>query len=641
MPTSTQAPWISDYDMYLLEEGTHCRAYEKMGAHLSEPAGQRGVQFAVWAPNARQVSVLGDFNGWSPRSNALAAHGATGVWEGFVPEAGAGALYKYHITSQYRGYEVDKADPYAFAAEIRPQTASRVWDLSTYKWGDGEWMANRANRNGLRRPVSIYEVHLGSWRRVPEEGNRSLNYREMAVQLADYVQEIGYTHVEFLPVMEYPFDGSWGYEIIGYYAPTSRFGTPADFMYLVDCLHQRGIGVIVDWVPAHFPKDQAGLGYFDGTHLYEHSDPRQGEQPEWNTFVFNYGRSEVRGFLIANALFWFDKYHVDGLRVDAVASMLYLDYGRPKGGWIPNQYGGRENIDALQFLRLMNEQVYAAFPDAMMVAEESTAWPMVSRPVYLGGLGFGLKWNMGWMHDTLEYMSMDPIYRRYHQNKITFSLVYAFSENFILPLSHDEMVYGKGSMINKMPGDEWRKFANLRLLYGYMWGHPGKKLLFMGSEFGQWNEWNHDSSLDWHLLEHPLHSGLRRWVRDLNTFYRGQPSLYEVDFESAGFEWVDCSDWDRSVISFLRRAKNHDDVTLFICNFTPVPRHDYRVGVPVNGEWRGVLNSDALLYGGSGLGNSGRVEAVPLPLHGRPYSLSLTIPPLGVLVLRPGAQDSP
>ena len=641
MPTPTQDPWISDYDMYLLEEGTHCRAYEKMGAHLGDLAGQRGVHFAVWAPNAKQVSVLGDFNEWSPRSNALAAHGATGVWEGFVPEAGAGALYKYHITSQYRGYEVDKADPYAFAAEIRPQTASRVWDLSTYTWGDGEWTANRANRNGLRRPVSIYEVHLGSWRRVPEEGNRPLTYRELAVQLTDYVREAGYTHVEFLPVMEYPFDGSWGYEVIGYYAPTSRFGTPADFMYLVDSLHQRGIGVIVDWVPAHFPKDQAGLGYFDGTHLYEHSDPRQGEQPEWNTFVFNYGRSEVRGFLTANALFWFDKYHVDGLRVDAVASMLYLDYGRSKGEWIPNQYGGRENIDALQFLRQMNEQVYAAFPDAMMVAEESTAWPMVSRPIYLGGLGFGLKWNMGWMHDTLEYMSMDPIYRRYHQHKITFSLVYAFSENFILPLSHDEMVYGKGSMIARMPGDDWCKFANLRLLYGYMWGHPGKKLLFMGSEFGQWNEWNHDSSLDWHLLEHPLHSGLRRWVRDLNTFYRDQPSLYEVDFESAGFEWVDCSDWEGSVISFLRRAKNPDDVTLFICSFTPVPRLNYRVGVPVNGQWREVLNSDALLYGGSGLGNNGRVEAVPLPLHGRHYSLGLTIPPLGVLVLRPGGEGSP
>jgi 1,4-alpha-glucan branching enzyme len=457
----------------------------------------------------------------------------------------------------------------------------------------------------------------------------------MAVQLADYVHDAGYTHVEFLPVMEHPFDGSWGYEVIGYYAPTSRFGTPADFMYLVDCLHRREIGVIVDWVPAHFPKDEAGLGFFDGTHLYEHSDPRQGEQPDWNTLVFNYGRSEVRGFLVANALFWYEKYHVDGLRVDAVASMLYLDYGRPKEQWIPNQYGGKENIDALQFLRQLNEQVYAAFPNAMMIAEESTAWPMVSRPTFLGGLGFDLKWNLGWMHDTLEYMSKDPIYRRYCHSKITFSLVYAFSENFVLPLSHDEVVYGKGSMVKKMPGDDWQKFANLRLLYGYMWGHPGKKLLFMGDDFGQWDEWNHDGSLDWQLLERPLHSGLRRWVRDLNTFYRGQASLYEVDFEPSGFEWVDCGDSEGSIISFLRRAKNPAEVTLFICNFTPVPRYNYRVGAPMNGYWREALNSDALLYAGSGQGNSGGVEADPLPLHGRPYSLELTIPPLGVLALRP------
>jgi 1,4-alpha-glucan branching enzyme len=639
MLSSMQGPWLSDYDLYLLGEGTHYRAYEKMGAHLGEAAGRRGVNFAVWAPNARQVSVIGDFNGWNPQPNALGLRGATGVWEGFVPDVEAGARYKYHIASQYRDYEVDKADPYAFGAEIRPQTASRVWDLSSYLWGDSEWMTNRATRNGLGCAVSIYEVHLGSWKRVPEEGNRPLTYREMAVQLADYVHDAGYTHVEFLPVMEHPFDGSWGYEVIGYYAPTSRFGTPADFMYLVDCLHQRRIGVIVDWVPAHFPKDEAGLGYFDGTHLYEHSDPRQGEQPDWNTFVFNYERSEVRGFLIANALFWYEKYHVDGLRVDAVASMLYLDYGRRKGQWVPNRYGGKQNIDALQFLRQLNEQVYAAFPDAMMIAEESTAWPMVSRPTFLGGLGFDLKWNMGWMHDALEYMSKDPIYRRYYQNKITFSLVYAFSENFVLPLSHDEVVYGKGSMVRKMPGDDWQKFANLRLLYGYMWGHPGKKLLFMGDDFGQWDEWNHDRSLDWHLLERPLHSGLRRWVRDLNTFYRGQPSLYEVDFEPSGFEWVDCGDFEGSVISFLRRARNPDDATLFICNFTPVPRHNYRVGAPVNGYWIEALNSDALLYGGSGQGNSGRVEAVPLPLHGRPYSLNLTIPPLGVLVLRTESRD--
>jgi 1,4-alpha-glucan branching enzyme len=635
--SSALPPWLSGYDLHLLGEGTHFRAYEKLGAHLGESGGRRGVHFAVWAPNASQVSVIGDFNAWTPGSNALQSRGAVGIWEGFVPDLEPGSRYKHHITSQSAGYEVDKADPYAFAAELRPQTASRVCDLGTYSWGDSKWMANRATRNGLDCAVAIYEVHLGSWRRVPEEGNRWLTYREMAVQLADYVHDAGYTHVEFLPVMEHPFDGSWGYEVIGYYAPTSRFGTPADFMYLVDCLHQRDIGVIVDWVPAHFPKDQAGLGYFDGTHLYEHSDPRQGEQPDWNTLVFNYGRPEVREFLISNALFWFDKYHVDGLRVDAVASMLYLDYGRPKDQWIPNRYGGKENLDALQFLRQVNEQVFAAFPDAMMVAEESTAWPMVSRPVYLGGLGFNLKWNLGWMHDTLEYMSKDPIYRRYSHNKITFSLVYAFSENFVLPLSHDEVVYGKGSMVAKMPGDDWQKFANLRLLYGYMWGHPGKKLLFMGDDFGQWNEWNHDRSLDWHLLEHPPHSGLRRWVRDLNTFYRGQPSLFEVDFQPSGFEWVDCGDSERSVLSFLRRARDPADMTLFICNFTPVIRSNYRVGVPVGGAWREALNSDAPLYGGSGQGNSGRVEAVPLPAHGRAYSLNLTIPPLAILALRPGA----
>jgi 1,4-alpha-glucan branching enzyme len=636
--SSALPPWLSGYDLHLLGEGTHFRAYEKLGAHLGESGGRRGVHFAVWAPNASQVSVIGDFNAWTPGSNALQSRGAVGIWEGFVPDLEPGSRYKHHITSQSAGYEVDKADPYAFAAELRPQTASRVCDLGTYSWGDSKWMANRATRNGLDCAVAIYEVHLGSWRRVPEEGNRWLTYREMAVQLADYVHDAGYTHVEFLPVMEHPFDGSWGYEVIGYYAPTSRFGTPADFMYLVDCLHQRDIGVIVDWVPAHFPKDQAGLGYFDGTHLYEHSDPRQGEQPDWNTLVFNYGRPEVREFLISNALFWFDKYHVDGLRVDAVASMLYLDYGRPKDQWIPNRYGGKENLDALQFLRQVNEQVFAAFPDAMMVAEESTAWPMVSRPVYLGGLGFNLKWNLGWMHDTLEYMSKDPIYRRYSHNKITFSLVYAFSENFVLPLSHDEVVYGKGSMVAKMPGDDWQKFANLRLLYGYMWGHPGKKLLFMGDDFGQWNEWNHDRSLDWHLLEHPPHSGLRRWVRDLNTFYRGQPSLFEVDFQPSGFEWVDCGDSERSVLSFLRRARDPADMTLFICNFTPVIRSNYRVGVPVGGAWREALNSDAPLYGGSGQGNSGRVEAVPLPAHGRAYSLNLTIPPLAILALRPGAE---
>ena len=635
MPVSIQTPWLTDYDLYLFGEGTHHRAYEKLGAHCGEVDGRRGVHFAVWAPNAQRVTVIGDFNGWNPEADPLESRGTAGVWEGFVPAIEPGALYKYHIVSRAHGYRVDKADPFAFAAEIRPQTASRVWDLSTYSWGDGEWMANRAARNALDAPISIYEVHLGSWRRIAKEGNRSLTYRELAVQLADYVHDAGYTHVEFLPVMEHPFDGSWGYETIGYFAPTSRFGTPTDFMFLVDSLHQRGVGVILDWVPAHFPKDEAGLGYFDGTHLYEHSDPRQGEHPEWNTFVFNYGRREVDSFLIGNALFWLDKYHVDGLRTDAVASMLYLDYGRREGQWIPNPHGGKENIEALDFLRHVNQQVYADFPDTMMIAEESTAWPMVSRPVYLGGLGFGFKWSMGWMHDTLEYMSKDPVFRSYHHNKITFGLVYAFSENFILPFSHDEVVYGKGSMLSKMPGDDWQKFANLRLLYGFMFGHPGKKLLFMGGEFGQWMEWNHDSALDWPALERPLHSGMQRWVRDLNTFYRGQPSLYEVDFDASGFEWVDCNDWERSVVSFIRKGKDPRELTLFACNFTPVPRHNYRVGVPLACHWKEMLNSDAPLYGGSGQGNMGGLESVPVPVHGRPCSLNMTLPPLGMVAFRP------
>ncbi len=635
MRTVTHAPWLSEYDLYLFGEGTHRRVYDKFGAHAGEEEGHPGVHFAVWAPNASEVSVVGDFNGWRAEANRLWAHSRAGVWEGFVADLAVGALYKYHIVSRAGDYAADKADPYGFAAEIRPQTASRVWDLSGYEWGDAEWMRQRKARNGLNCPISIYEVHLGSWRRVPDEGNRSLTYRELAHQLADYVHDAGYTHVELMPVMEHPFDGSWGYESIGYYAPTSRFGTPDDFMYLVDYLHQHDIGVILDWVPAHFPKDEAGLGYFDGTHLYEHPDPRLGEHPDWNTWAFNYSRPEVRGFLTGSALFWLDKYHVDGLRVDAVASMLYLDYGRGEGQWVPNRHGGRENLDAIEFLRKADEQIYAEFPDCVTIAEESTAWPMVSRPTYLGGLGFGLKWNMGWMHDTLEYMSKQPIYRSYHHNQLTFSLVYAFSENYLLPLSHDEVVYGKGSLLAKMPGDEWQRFANLRLLFGHQFAHPGKKLLFMGDDFGQWNEWNHDGSLDWHLLQYPFHSGLLRWVRDLNTFYRGQPSLHEVDFEPAGFEWIDANDVERSVIAYLRRARNRNDVTMFIFNFTPVPRPNYRVGVPAGGFWSECLNSDAVLYGGSGQGNIGGVEAVPLPLHGRPYSLTLTVPPLGLLALRP------
>jgi 1,4-alpha-glucan branching enzyme len=624
---------LSEFDLYLLGEGTYARAYEKLGAHLTEKNGWRGVHFAVWAPNARLVSVIGAINDWNPAANAMTPT-AAGVWETFILGADQGSIYKYHIESNKRGYKVDKADPYGFAAEIRPRTASCVWDLERYSWRDGSWMASRAKKNALDAPLSIYEVHLGSWRRMPKEGNRWLTYRELAPQLADYVNDAGFTHVELLPVMEHPFDGSWGYQTIGYFAPTSRFGTPADFMYLVDYLHQRGIGVILDWVPAHFPKDEAGLGFFDGSHLYEHDDPRQGEQPDWNTFVFNYGRNEVRSFLISNALFWLDKYHVDGLRVDAVASMLYLDYGRREGQWIPNRYGGKENIDAIHFLRALNERVYADFPDAMMIAEESTAWPQVSRPTYVGGLGFGLKWNMGWMHDVLDYMSQDPVFRGYHHNQIMFSLHYAFSENFVLPFSHDEVVYGKGSMLRKMPGDDWQKFANLRLLYGFMWGHPGKKLLFMGDEFGQGSEWNHDGSLEWQLLENPFHAGLKRWVRDLNTIYRGRRSLHELDFDCGGFEWVDCTDFQRSIISFLRRGRDGGDELLFVCNFTPVVRQSYLVGVSREGFWKESLNSDAPLYGGSGQGNFGGLWTVAAPIHGRPFSLNMTLPPLGVVVFQ-------
>jgi 1,4-alpha-glucan branching enzyme len=630
---SASDPTLSEFDLHLFAEGTHARAYEKLGAHISERDGRRGVHFAVWAPNAKLVSVIGDFNAWNPAANVMRSSRA-GIWEGFIPDVGQGTVYKYHVESRCGNHKADKADPFGFAAEIRPQTASRVWDLENYTWNDGAWIATRAENNSLKSPIAIYEVHLGSWRHAPEKENRWLTYREIAAQLANYIHDEGFTHVELLPIMEHPFDGSWGYETTGYFAPTSRFGTPADFMYFVDYLHQHGIGVILDWVPAHFPKDEAGLGYFDGTHLYEHADPRQGEQSEWNTYVFNYGRNEVQNFLLSNALFWIDKYHVDGLRVDAVASMLYLDYGRPEGQWIPNRYGGKENLDAIHFLRTLNERVYAEFPDVLMIAEESTAWPQVSRPVYLGGLGFGLKWNMGWMHDVLEFMSQDPVFRSYHHNQITFGLVYAFSENFVLPFSHDEVVYGKRSMLQKMPGDEWQKFANLRLLYGFLFGHPGKKMMFMGDEFGQQSEWNHDASLDWHLLQNPFNAGLKRWVRDLNTLYRGDPAMYELDFDVRGFEWVDCKDFQRSVICFLRHGQNPDDQLLFVCNFTPVVRQNYRVGVPREGSWKEILNSDAPLYSGSGQGNFGGVTTVPLPMHGRPFSLNMTLPPLAIVVFR-------
>jgi 1,4-alpha-glucan branching enzyme len=631
---------LTELDLYLLAEGTHNRAYERMGAHIVDRDGRSGVQFAVWAPNAERVSVIGDFNGWNSDANPMRVQPEAGVWEAFVPDIGQGARYKYRVQSRYERFVADKADPYGFSAEVRPQTASRVWNLEHYTWNDRAWMTERVKRNALDSPISIYEVHLGSWRRVPEQGNRWLTYRELATLLADYVHDAGFTHVEFLPVSEHPFDGSWGYETTGYFAPTSRFGDPTDFMYLVDYLHQRGIGVILDWVPAHFPKDEAGLAYFDGTHLYEHADPRQGEHHDWNTFAFNYGRREVQTFLVSNALFWLDKYHVDGVRVDAVASMLYLDYGRREGEWIPNRHGGRENIEAVDFLRYLNKHIYATFPDGMTIAEESTAWPLISRPTYVGGLGFGLKWNMGWMHDMLEYASTDPIHRSYQHNRITFSLMYAFSENFVLPFSHDEVVYGKGSMIRKMPGDDWQKFANLRCLYGYMFGHPGKKLLFMGNEFGQWSEWNHDQSLEWHLLQYPFHSGLQRWVRDLNTLYRAEPALYEMDCDPAGFEWMDCTDYQRSVVSFLRHGRRPGDTLLIVCNFTPVPRQNYRVGVPQGGYWRETLNSDAPLYGGSGQGNIGGLSATPLPIHGRPFSVNMTLPPLSVLIFKPETIDA-
>jgi len=625
-------------DTYLFNEGSHYRLHQKLGAHPLSVDGVDGTYFAVWAPDARQVFVMGDFNGWDKTCHPLCSRGQSGIWDGFVPGVGKGALYKYHIVSRYRGYRVDKADPFAVYSEVPSNTSSIVWELD-YTWGDQAWMQERHKHNALDAPIAIYEVHLGSWMRVPEEGHRPLTYRELAPKLAEYAERMGFTHVEFLPVMEHPFAGSWGYQTTGYFAPTSRYGTPQDFMYLIDYLHQHGIGVILDWVPSHFPTDEHGIGFFDGTHLYEHSDPQKGLHPDWDSFIFNYGRNEVRSFLISSALFWLDKYHVDGLRVDAVASMLYLDYSRKEGEWIPNKYGGRENLEALSFLRRFNEEVYKNYPDVQTIAEESTAWPMVSRPTYVGGLGFGLKWDMGWMHDTLDYMTKNPIFRKYHHNELTFRMLYAFTENFALPLSHDEVVHGKGSLLGKMPGDDWQKFANLRLLLGYMYAQPGKKLLFMGGEFGQWWEWNHDSSLDWHLLTFPPHSSLQRWVEDLNRLYRSESVLHGLEFDPAGFEWVDCSDFERSVISFIRRGRSTGDIILVVCNFTPTPRFNYRVGAPRGGFWREVLNSDAQQYGGGGHGNLGGVEAAPIPYHGRSYSLNLTLPPLGVVFLKSAEQN--
>jgi 1,4-alpha-glucan branching enzyme len=627
---------LSADDLHLFNEGTHYDLWKKLGAHAVRDADQAGTNFAVWAPNAKSVSVTGDFNSWDKARNPLQSRGASGIWEAFVPEANNGARYKYHIVSRAGGYKVDKADPFAVYAEMSPHTGSVVWNLD-YQWSDQDWVSGRAARNRLDAPISIYEVHLGSWRRNHQEGNRSLNYRELAHELAREILELGFTHVEFLPIMEHPFYGSWGYQTTGYFAPTSRYGSPQDFKFLVDHLHQHGIGVILDWVPSHFPQDEYGLAFFDGTYLFEHADARQRVQPDWNSYLFNYGRSEVRSFLISSAMFWLDEYHADGLRVDAVASMLYLDYSRKAGQWIPNKFGGRENLEAIDFLRQLNTAIYARHPDVQTIAEESTAWPMVSRPVHVGGLGFGLKWDMGWMHDTLAYISDDPIHRKYHHGGLTFRAIYAFQENFVLPLSHDEVVHGKGSLLAKMPGDEWQKFANLRLLYAYMFASPGKKLLFMGAELGTYEEWHHDGELAWGLRDQPNHRSLERWLAALNIAYRHEPALHALDCDPSGFEWLDTADSERSVISFLRKSPDERELIAAVCNFTPVPRYNYRIGVPRGGFWRELLNSDAAEHGGSGHGNLGGVEASPVPCLGRMHSLTLTLPPLGAVFLKSDA----
>jgi 1,4-alpha-glucan branching enzyme len=629
-PTTAHAGLLTGHDDHLFNEGTHFRLYDKLGSHPLVNQGVAGTYFAVWAPNAAHVSVIGDFNDWRKGRDTLHARGS-GIWEGFLPGVKEGTHYKYHVGSRYHDFRADKTDPMGFHHETPPHTASIVWDLK-YDWSDQEWMAERGHFNRLDAAQAVYEVHLGSWMRG--DGNRFLPYREVAHRLAEYARANGFTHVELLPIMEHPYAPSWGYQVTGYFAPTSRFGTPQDFMYLVDHLHQNGIGVILDWVPSHFPTDGHGLGFFDGTHLYEHADPRKGFHPDWKSFIFNYGRNEVRSFLISSALFWLDKYHIDGLRVDAVASMLYLDYSRKDGEWLPNQYGGKENVEAIDFLRRFNQEVYQAHPDVQTIAEESTAWPMVSRPTYVGGLGFGMKWDMGWMHDTLKYMAYEPIHRRFHHDHLTFRMLYAFSENFTLPLSHDEVVHGKGSLLGKMPGDEWQRFANLRLLFAYMYAQPGKKLLFMGGEFGQVPEWNHEGSLEWWVLQFPYHSGVQAWVRELNRTYRAERALHELDADPAGFEWIDCSDSEQSTISLLRKGKSADELVVGVFNFTPVPRYDYHVGVPRHGFWVELLNSDAQDYAGSGVGNLGGVEAMDVSTHGRPATLHLTLPPLGALFFK-------
>ena len=627
---------ITEYDVYLFREGKHFTLHKKLGAHVIWHNNTKGTFFAVWAPNAKSVSVIGNFNYWQKDANHLKARDdGSGIWEGFIPDVGKGEAYKYFIVSKFNDYSVEKSDPVAAYNEPPPKTASVVWEHN-YPWNDSKWMNKRRNSNSLESPFSVYEVHLESWRRKPEEGGRSLFYAELAEELAAYVKEMGYTHVELLPVTEYPFSGSWGYQATGYFAPTSRFGNPDEFMYFVDYLHQNNIGIIIDWVPSHFPGDQHGLHFFDGTYLYEHQDPRKGYHPDWSSYIFNYGRNEIRNFLISSAHCWLERYHIDGLRVDAVASMLYLDYSRNEGEWIPNEYGGRENLDAILFMRDLNESVYAKFPDVQTIAEESTAWPMVTRPVYTGGLGFGMKWNMGWMHDTLKYFSQEPIHRSYHHNQITFSIMYAFNENFMLSLSHDEVVHGKGSLINKMPGDYWQKFANQRALFAYMFAHPGKKLHFMGMEIGQWKEWNHDTSLDWHLLDHEYHQGLQFFMKDLNSVYKRFPALYENDFGGEGFKWIDANDSANSILCFMRYDKERKRPVLVVANFTPVPRHNYRVGMPDDTVWYEILNSDAKQYGGSGMGNFGEVVSTPVPYHGEEQSVNILLPPLAVVMFARG-----
>ena len=626
-----QTSLLTDFDLHLFNEGTHDRLYQKLGAHPLLVDGRRGTFFAVWAPDADAVSVIGDHNQWDSRAHPLSPRASSGIWQAFIEGVEPGALYKYYVSSRFQGYRIDKTDPFAFFNEKPPKSASIVWDL-TYTWNDGEWMESRARGDLLRSPMSIYEVHLGSWMRVPEEGNRWLNYREAAWKLAEYVNRMGFTHVEFLPLMEHPYYRSWGYQLTGYFAPTSRYGTPQDFMFLVDYLHQHGIGVILDWVPSHFPTDGHGLSFFDGTHLFEHADPRQGFHPEWTSHIFNYGRNEVRSFLLSSAQFWLDHYHIDGLRVDAVASILYLDYARAPGEWIQNCYGGHENLAAVSFLQHLNRRLYECNPGIHTIAEESTAWPMVSRPTDVGGLGFGFKWDMGWMHDTLKYLSKDPVHRKFQHNQLTFRSLYTFTENYVLPLSHDEVVHGKGSLIGKMPGDEWQQFANLRLLYGYQWSQPGKKLLFMGCEFGQKCEWNADESLEWWVLQFPWHAGLQKWVQDLNHLYKTEPALYEREFDPETFEWIDADDGDNSVLSFLRRG-NHDTICV-VANFTPVLREHHLIGVPRGGFWQELINSDGECYGGGNQGNAGGVMAQELPAHGQPFSLDLKLPPLAILFLK-------